>query len=151
MSFRSERVEHSGQLDSNVPGTDHKYLLGLVFNVEESIRVDTVLCARNLVVRRHCWSAADCNGEFFGFDFILLAMEGRNFDSVSIQERSKAFVVVYLVVDEVFLTALSAPVPVPGYSYGPTLASATADLLDPVQTFNVGVTFMLECRPIERP
>ena len=45
-------AEHTGQLNGNVPTTNHHRASGTVFEFEESIRSDTEFRARQI---RHCW------------------------------------------------------------------------------------------------
>lgn len=107
MRLRAEGVEHPSELNSDISGSNDDDSLGLLLNVKEPVRVDTVLCAGNVVIGRDGRSTADGDVEHLGFDSVRLAPVPRSdFDLVGRDELGPAFVVVDFVVDEVLLANL---------------------------------------------
>lgn len=107
--LRPQCVKDTRQLNGNVPRPHHDDRLGLFLDIKESIRVDTVLCARDVIVGRNSGPATDGDIEDFGFDLVGLGtIPAGDLDFVGREELGPALVVVDLVVDEVLLTAGSA-------------------------------------------
>lgn len=99
----SQCVENSSELYRNVASSNHNNTFRLVFEVEESVRVDTVTSTRNFLVRRDSWSSTDGNVKDLGLDFVRFSIGRGDLDGVGIEELGKAFVVVYMVVPEILL------------------------------------------------
>lgn len=108
VSLRAEGVEHTGQLDGNVSGSNDDDSLGLSVDVKEAIRVDTVFGTGDLIVGGDCGSPSDGNGDLLGLDFVGRAVVRFDLEGVGIEERSVALVVVDLVVDQVLLAELNS-------------------------------------------
>lgn len=108
VGLRAKGVEHTGQLDGDVSGSNDDDSLGLSVDVKEAIRVDTVFGTGDLIVGGDCGSPSDGNGDLLRFDFVGRAVVRLNLEGVGIEEGSVALVVVDLVVDQVLLAELES-------------------------------------------
>lgn len=122
MSLCAEGVEHAGEFDSNVTGADDGDLLGLLLDVEEAVRVDTELGARDR--GRNARVTTDSDEDLLGVDEDLRSVIESHLGLVLGQQLTPAVKVLDLVVDEV-------------------------SLVDSVESLDVGVALVLECRPVE--
>lgn len=100
----AQRVENTGQLDRDVTGTDNSNPLGLLLDVKEAVRVDTVGCPGNLLVRGDSGSPSNSDNKLFGSDGVFGTVGPFDLNLVLVEERSVSFMVIDLVVHQVLLT-----------------------------------------------
>jgi hypothetical protein len=82
----AERVEYASQFDRDITSTDDGNPLGLFLDIEKAVRVDTVRCAGDLVVRGNSGSTADSDDKLFRPDGVLGAVGPFNLDLVLVEE-----------------------------------------------------------------
>jgi hypothetical protein len=103
VGLRAKRMEDTGQLDSDISGTDNGNPLRLLFDVEETVRVDTVRGSGDILILGDSRSTTDSNNEFLGSNSVLRAVWSLDLDLILVEERGISFVVGYIVLDQVLL------------------------------------------------
>lgn len=71
VGLRAQRMEDTGQLHSNIASSDNRDPLRLLFDVEETVRIDTVRGSGNVLVLGDSWSASDSDNEFLRSDRVF--------------------------------------------------------------------------------
>lgn len=122
MSLRAEGVEHAGEFDGDVTGSNNGDLLRLLIDVEETVGVDTQLGTRDR--GRDARVSTHGDEDLLGVDEDLGSVVESHLSLVLGQELTPAVEVLDLVVGEVSLV----------YS---------------VESLDVGIALVLECRPVE--
>jgi len=145
VGLRSEGVEDTSKLDSNVSGADDSDPLGLLLNFEESIRVDSVRSTGDLVVGRDGRTSTNSNDNLLGLDVVRGSVVSSDLDLVLVYERCPTLMVGDLVVDQVLLTAESTHVS----DQTLTRSSQLKDALDSIQPSDVSVPLLLEVAPVK--
>lgn len=106
--LRSQRVEHSSQLHTDVPSTDHGHSLGLGLDIKEPIRIDTVRSSRDLVIAWDSGSSANGYTDLLGFDLVFAPICLLDLDGVGVDKGGPAFVVVDVLLLQVPVAIASA-------------------------------------------
>ena len=119
-------VKDPGEFHGDIACTDHGHPLGQGFNVEETVRVDTVLSTGNLVTlsksARHAglqrvmthwygWTPANCDHKLLRADLVRGPVVPLDLDRVLVDKLGHSLVVVRLGVRQIPLTILSATPP----------------------------------------
>ena len=151
VSLGPERMEHAGQLDGNVPGTDDGDPFGLFLDLKEPVRVDPVGRTRNVIVRGDRGTSTDGDDDLFGLDGVRRPVILGNLDLILGDERRPSLVIGYLVVDEVLFAKQGSKQSIRSVSTssGSSHDDLDLDLLDPVETLDVGVPLVLQIVPLE--
>lgn len=103
MCLRAQRVEDTGQFDGDVSGANDSNPLWLLFDVEETVRVDTIRRSGDLFVLGDSRPASDSDDELLGTDCVFRAIWSLDLHLVLVEERGISFVVGDVVLDQILL------------------------------------------------
>ena len=94
MSLCTESVKDTSKLDGNVSGPNNDDLLWLFLDIKESIGIDTVRCARDVIIRWDSGSTTDRYGNLLGLDLVFRSVVLSDFESVGVDKLGPSFMVV---------------------------------------------------------
>ena len=123
MGFRTESVEHAGHFYGNVTCTHQSDFLGLFLEFEEAVGSDAQLATGDIL--GDIGMATSGEEDLFGPDGLLTTITEVHFDFIFREQVGAPVEIFHLVLFKVFFE-------------------------DPIQTFDVGVTFLLEGFPVKR-
>lgn len=141
MRLRTQSIENTRELNSDIPRPNNDDSLGLLFDIKEPVRVYTVFSTGDGVGSRNGRSAAYGDGEDFGFYSVFLTVSSGYLDFVRRDETGPAFVVIDFVIDEILLAT-------PLDAIWVNIA-ARRNSLDPVQALDIGIPLVLQGRPVK--
>ena len=102
-------MEHASQFNGDITSSDDSNALRLLFDIEETIRIDTVRGSRDILVLGDSRSAANSDNEFLRSDRVLGTVWPLDLYLILVEEGCVTFVIGYVVFDQILLAGMRMP------------------------------------------